>query len=199
MALDTTAVWKEFNSALRSFILKRVHDEEIAEDILQDTFIKIHRNLGNLKDEGKLRQWLYQVTRNTIMDHFRSHRATEALPDDVAEMPAETDSGQDVSAELGPCVKALMERLPGKDREAIEMTEFKGLSQKEISERLEMSFSGAKSRVQRARTKLKKLLEECCSFDRDRHGNILDYEPRSDEAPECCRNRDDCTGDSFRK
>ena len=105
----------------------------------------------------------------------------------------------DVSAELAPCVKALMARLPDKDREAIEMVEFEGLSQKAMSEKLDMSFSGAKSRVQRARGKMKDLLEECCSFEINRHGSILEYEPKSQAPNGCCGDKNDCPDNQSEK
>ena len=192
MALDTTATWDEFSSALRGFIFKQVRDEDAADDILQDVFIKIHQNLGQLQDERKLRSWLYQVTRNTIMDFFRRRRFTEELPEEVAALPDEAEPSEEVSRDLAPCVKALLERLSEKDRQAIELTEFEGITQKELGEKLGMSFSGAKSRVQRARGKMKDLLQECCTFELDRRGNIMDYEPKSQDSPDCCGSGENC-------
>ncbi|HLZ55439.1 MAG TPA: sigma factor-like helix-turn-helix DNA-binding protein, partial [Ktedonosporobacter sp.] len=71
---------------------------------------------------------------------------------------------------------------PDQDRQALVLTEYQGLTQKELGERLGLSFSGAKSRVQRAREKLKQELLACCHFELDRRGHILDYQPRCD----CC-------------
>jgi len=68
-----------------------------------------------------------------------------------------------------------MQRLPQKYLEALELYEFQGLSQKELSEKLGISYSGAKSRVQRGRKKLKYLLEGCCHIESDRYGNIVDF------------------------
>ncbi len=175
-----------FSDSLRGFIRKRVGDEHYVDDILQDAFIKIHKNLGKLQDEGKLRSWLYRIVRNTIIDYYRNRKPAEELPDDFGELVEEATLGREVSEELAPCVKALMERLSDKDRMAIEKTEFDGLTQKELSETLSISFSGAKSRVQRARGRMKDLLLECCSFELDRQGNILDYTPKAETSEDCC-------------
>jgi len=67
-------------------------------------------------------------------------------------------------------------------REALILTEYQGLTQKELGEKLGISFSGAKSRVQRAREKLKTMLLDCCHFEIDRLGRVIDYQPRCD----CC-------------
>lgn len=80
--------------------------------------------------------------------------------------------------ELLPCVAAMVDALPSSYREALRLTEYQGLSQKALSERLGISFSGAKSRVQRARAKLKQQLLECCHFQFDHAGRIIDYQPR---------------------
>lgn len=71
------------------------------------------------------------------------------------------------------------QQLPDKYREALQLTEIQGYSQKQMSELLDLSFSGAKSRVQRGRVKLREMLEACCRFELDRYGNILEYESRS--------------------
>jgi RNA polymerase sigma-70 factor (ECF subfamily) len=90
----------------------------------------------------------------------------EELPDD------------DVVSELLPCVKAIVRTLPKQDRQALVLTEYQGLTQRELGERLGISFSGAKSRVQRARERLKQQLLACCHFELDRRGHILNYQPR---------------------
>jgi len=82
----------------------------------------------------------------------------------------------------------MVKSLPEQDRQALVLTEYQGLTQKELSERLGLSFSGAKSRVQRAREKLKQQLLECCHFELDRRSHIIDYQPRchSCETAACC-------------
>lgn len=96
---------------------------------------------------------------------------------EVLDLPEELPD-DDVVSELLPCVRAMVRSLPEMDRQALVLTEYQGLTQKEMAERLGLSFSGAKSRVQRAREKLKQQLLECCHFELDRRGHIIDYQPR---------------------
>ncbi len=145
MITTTEKVWYEFNAQLKFFILKRIPDEQSAEDILQDVFLKIHSHIDTLRNEEKLQGWIYQIARNAIRDHYRTYKAMSPLPEtlDVADQ---------------------------------------GLTQRELGEKLGISLSGAKSRVQRAREKLKTTLLDCCHFQFDRLGRVIDYQPRCD----CC-------------
>lgn len=194
MAFETKEIWEEFSEALRRFILRRVHDEDAADDILQEAFVKIHRNIDNLKDERKLRAWLYQITRNSIIDHYRNRKMEVDLPEPPEIAAEEPEKNSDAAHDLGPCVRALMDRLPEKYKQSLVLTEFEGLTQKEMGEKLGLSFSGAKSRAQRARDKLKGELLECCKFEFDLRGNVLDYEPQAPDAPECCGDSSDGSG-----
>jgi RNA polymerase sigma-70 factor (ECF subfamily) len=76
----------------------------------------------------------------------------------------------------------LISTLPAPYRDALVLTEFEGLTQKEMAERLGISLSGAKSRVQRGREQLKRMLLERCQFEFDRLGRIIDCKPRTRHA-----------------
>jgi RNA polymerase sigma-70 factor (ECF subfamily) len=131
-----------------------------------------------LKDVKKLESWIYQIARNAIIDSYRGSRPTTTLEAaEVLDLPEELPD-DDVVSELLPCMRAMVRSLPELDRQALVLTEYQGLTQKEMSERLGLSFSGAKSRVQRAREKLKQQLLECCHFELDRRSHIINYQPR---------------------
>jgi len=186
--MTTEHVWEAFHTPLQQFIRRRVSDEATAEDVLQDVFLKIHLHVEALKDVKKLESWIYQITRNAIIDTYRSSRpATPLEAAEVLDLPEELPD-DDVVSELLPCVRAMVRSLPELDRQALVLTEYQGLTQKEMAERLGLSFSGAKSRVQRAREKLKQQLLECCHFELDRRGHIIDYQARchSCETAACC-------------
>lgn len=188
MAVSTKVIWENFRDSLGKFILKRVRDEHDAEDILQDIFYKIHNNIDKLEDENKLQAWIYQVTRNTIIDYYRSRKATVELPDLPQKPTNETAASKDDADEIASCLKPMVEALPEKYRQAVTLTELKGLTQKEMAENLGVSLSGAKSRVQRARGKLKEMFLECCHVEFDQRGNIIDYQSRDKTSP-CCAHR----------
>lgn len=114
-------------------------------------FLKIHQHLETLKEVKKLESWLYQLTRNAIIDSYRSTKPTTTLEGpEMLRLPAALPD-DDVVSELFPCVRAMVRSLPEPDRQALVLTEYQGLTQQELAERLGLSFSGAKSRVQRAR------------------------------------------------
>ena len=180
-AMTTTEqLWNTFGVPIKHFILKYTHNETLAEDILQDVFLKIHMHIQTLQDEKKLQAWLYQIARHAIYDYYRSQKMVQVLPE-MFDPPAEPTL-IDVKQNLLPCLKEMVDQLPPLYREALILTEYQGLTQRELAEQLHLSFSGAKSRVQRAREQLKQKLLQCCHFVLDRRGGIIAYHPRN----ECC-------------
>ena len=175
MTVASEQLWETFSAPLHHFILRRVPDPHSAEDILQDVFLKIHTRIDTLHQQDRVSAWIYQIARNAIADYYRAQRPISELsegliaPDDMLE--------EDVVRELLPCVAAMVDALPDTYREALRLTEYEGMSQKELGERLGISFSGAKSRVQRARGKIKQQLLDCCHFELDHAGRIIDYQP----------------------
>lgn len=172
--VSTDAIWAAFGDRLRAFIGKRVKDENDVQDVLQDVFAKIHAGLGSLREGEKLEAWLFQVARHALLDHFRRRsgkRRAAGLPKELSEeIPA-----ADVSAEVASCLEPMMSLIPEADREALRLTDVEGVSQKDLAERLGLSLTGARSRVQRARARLKDAVLECCHIEMDRRGNAIDY------------------------
>lgn len=175
MVETTTAdVWEGFRSRLRGFIGARVGSPEDVEDILQDVFVKVHTGIGTVRDETRLTSWLYRVTRNAIVDHYRRRRPSDRLPDFLPDAVEPDDAAE----ELAPFMRELVEQLPDPYREALTLTELRGLTQHAMGERLGLSASGAKSRVQRGRAMLRSALLECCHVELDTRGHVIDYEVR---------------------
>lgn len=191
MSVSTEQVWEAFHAPLLQFIRKRVADSGMAEDLLQEVFLKIHQQVETLKDVKKLESWVYQTTRHAIIDYYRrTAKPTTTLQEpEVLQLPEELPD-DDIVSELFPSVRAMVNSLPAVDRQALVLTEYQGLTQKELGERLGLSFSGAKSRVQRAREKLKQMLLEYCHFELDRRGHVINYQSRC----RCC-SQGDCRTD----
>ena len=174
MKYKTETIWKKFSPQLKNFIQKKVSDESASEDILQEVFRKIHVHIGQLKNDEKIESWIYQITRNTITDYYRTQKKIEELPQDLS---ISDKTLHKIDCKSGATsIKAIMEGLPDPYSEALILTEFEGLTQKELAKKLGISLSGAKSRVQRGRKMLKAELEKCCSMSFDRHGTIVDYQ-----------------------
>lgn len=175
MTIGSEQLWETFSRPLQQFIQRRVPDPHSAEDILQEVFLKIHTRIGTLHQHDRVTAWIYQIARNAIADYYRAQRPTSDLSEGLVAPDAMLE--EDVVRELLPCVAAMVDALPDTYREALRLTEYQGLSQKDLSERLGISFSGAKSRVQRARAKIKQQLLDCCHFQLDHAGRIIDYRP----------------------
>lgn len=175
---ELKALWARYCCRLLAFIRRRVADESEAEDILQEVFIRIHRSLC-CQEWNKTEGWIYRITRNLIIDHYRSRRETVEVEETL---PAREETGaeDDPAARLALSLRETIEALPEPYRQALVLTEYEGLSQQELASRAGISLSGAKSRVQRAREKLRDLLLTCCHFELDRRGRIIDYHAR------CC-------------
>ena len=176
MTTTTETIWNAFHKELFNFINKRVNDKEASNDILQDVFIKIHLKLNTLSDKDKLASWIYQITRNSILDYFRKQKNKVPLSDNLIELEEE----KVFNAELVKCLKPMIDQLPDNYKEAILQTEMGILSQKEYAYKLGISYSGAKSRIQRARQQLHTLFNECCSIESDKYGNIMEHECKKD-------------------
>jgi RNA polymerase sigma-70 factor (ECF subfamily) len=173
---STEAIWSEMSGDLWRFIRHRVPDDHVADDLLQEAFVRIHRNISTLREADRLTPWLYQVARNVLIDHYRKTGGdAEALNGEVA---APTDPLEPLRCRSLQWLEEMIRQLPENYRQAIQLSEIEGLTQQEVADRLGLSLSGAKSRVQRGREMLKGVLDQCCVFHFDRRGNVLDYDPR---------------------
>lgn len=176
-------IWHEFSGKLGQFIRARVADPATAEDLLQDVFVKVHQKLGQLNDSTKLPSWIYLITRNVIIDHYRTRKETVGLPENLL---AETETDTAEHEALTSAFRHMIHSLEEPYRQALILTEFEGLTQAQLAEREGISLSGAKSRVQRGRQQLKQMLTDCCTFEFDRRGRVIDCNPKQQAGcPEC--------------
>ena len=177
------AIWTGFAGRLKQFIRARVSDDASADDILQDVFLKIHSRLGTLEDPAKLEGWIYLITRNAIIDFYRTRKPTSEISETLPAEAPENDVDLD---QLKTAFRRMIQNLPEPYRQALVFTEFEGLTQKELAEKLGISISGAKSRVQRGRAQLKEMLHACCTFEFDRRGRVIECNPRTKEGCKEC-------------
>ena len=174
---STEAIWSQLSSDLRRFIRRRVPNDHLADDLLQEVFVRIHRAIATLEHVDRLEAWVYRIARNVIHDHFRATNRTQQF----VEPDAVEDIGDD--PDRRPCggaawLNELIRTLPDEYRDAVQLSEIEGLTQANVGVRMGLSLSGAKSRVQRGRAMLKRRLLECCHFDFDGRGVVLDCVPR---------------------
>lgn len=195
MAGSTVALWQQVRQGLRAFIAKRVANEAETEDILQDVFLRIHRRLETVNDPRRVVSWVYQITRHAIIDHYR---ATGKRVDQPAGLAGElevmaaasshggvTEDAGERRTELAGCLRPMIEQLSPDYREAVRLVELEGLTQQEAAAQTGLSLSGMKSRVQRGRRQLKRMLEDCCLIQLDARRGVAEFEVRAPETNPC--------------
>ena len=170
---ETERIWRELSDRLRQFIQSRVRSSADVDDILQLVFLKIHKKADSLRSDQRLESWVFQITRNAIVDHFRNQRADELQISISHSEPAEDGNA---NAMVSQCLVTLIGQLPKDQRRAVLLYELDGLPQAAIARHESISLSAAKSRIQRGRQHLKTLLLECCRFQLDGRGNVLEYQ-----------------------
>ncbi|MFA0439918.1 RNA polymerase subunit sigma [Vibrio sp. 10N.286.49.C2] len=170
--------WLEHHDQLRGYIVKQMKSPDVADDILQDVYLKASQKQHQLKSQDHLKSWLFRITHNAIMDFYRSQQIHDELNDDHAE--EELTVVQTNLQEVGQCLRPILECLPEKYRRPMVLSELEGLSQQQVADQLELSLSATKSRIQRGRVKLKDILIDYCNMEFGREG-IIDFHPE----PEC--------------
>ncbi len=168
--VHTERIWKDFNGELLRFIKVRVNDVSVAEDILQDVFVKIHKNITSIAKEEKITSWVYQITRNTIIDYYRKKKLDTTHLDFEILNTSETEEEE---VRFTACLRPFIDQLPEDYKKVLLSTSFGKVSQKEFAENEKLSYSTVKSRVQRGKEKLKKLFVDCCALEADKYGNII--------------------------
>ena len=170
MIANTEEQWEQVYERLKVFVLPRIADRNDADDVLQEVFLKIHDNIQSLKETDNFWSWIYQITRNAIVDYYRS-KAGRSKNDagliDIQKLHIEPDKENEATRELTSCLEPMMSTLPKDQREALVLVEFEKLTKQEAAEKIGISVSGMKSRVQRARKKLMKMLLDCCRVELD--------------------------------
>ena len=161
MRADT--LWNKHSNQLRHFIYLRVRDKTVTDDLLHNVYLKMVSGMDRLRDRRKVKSWLYQVTRNVIIDYYRSQKNTIPLSRDV-KVPSHS-SRPDAWSLISECVQPFINKLPATYREALTLSDIKGFSEKQVAAKLGLSLPAAKSRIQRGRKKLKEQFDNCCIFE----------------------------------
>lgn len=172
--------WTELAAPLRAFVARRVPPGVEPDDVVQEVFLRVLRHLDDLRDPERLHGWLFQIARNAVRDALRARQRRDSRTDSLEiDLPASADEQTPAAeTELAPCLTPLIARLAEPYRTAIELTSYQGLTQAEAARRAGVSVSGMKSRVQRARDQLKRMLLECCDVHVDHRGAVSDYHRR---------------------
>ena len=169
-------VYNEYYSKIIQY-LSRVVGPNDAEDLAQEIFNNISRNLGGFKGKSTLSTWIYRIATNGAIDRLRSasyRRASMNMSlNDANELGIDSTGRPSVASavdqvviqkEMSECVTEFIDKLPLNYKIVLILSEIKGLSNQEIADILEISIENVKIRLHRARAKLKAALKDGCDF-----------------------------------
>ncbi len=152
-----------------SFIYSKVQDRDVADDIFQDTFIKVINTLkmGKYNEEGKFLPWTMRIAHNLIIDFFRKGNRMPTFQNtdefDIFSVLSDNSlsaEGRIIKNQIHEDVKKLVEELPEDQREVLMMRIFKDMSFKEISEQTNVSINTALGRMRYALINLRKMIDK---------------------------------------
>jgi RNA polymerase sigma-70 factor (ECF subfamily) len=179
--MHLTEIYDQYYQRVRKFILHTVRNEWAADDLVQETFLRVNNNLENLKDEAKLQPWIFKIAYNICRDYFRqqgknANLRLEEIPENAAPSRLPNTQKQLEQGQMRRCVFGLVNRLPESLRTVIILSDVSEFSQREIAEIMGITLENVKIRLHRARKKLKALLEEHCILEVDER-NVLTCQP----------------------
>jgi RNA polymerase sigma-70 factor (ECF subfamily) len=187
--------WLEFRERLRAFVARRVSNASDVDDIVQWVFLRLQQNSVHIRRGDRIHAWLYSTARRAIADYYRSSRRREVAAGDAADLERlqsgreDPPEAEDARRDVAECLAPVVNRLAASDQEAIRLAEVEGLALAEAASRAGISLSAMKSRVQRARRRLRAAMLECCHIALDGRGAPVGCRRREPVAGACCSGR----------
>ena len=155
---------------VRDYIRMMVKDRDLAEDLFQDTFVKVVRVIdeGRYVDSGKFLSWVLRIAHNQVIDHFRAQKQDKSISESDAgydvlgtlRFAEHTVEDQLIAEQIAADVRNLIELLPDEQREVVKMRYYANLSFKEIAEQTGVSINTALGRMRYALINLRRLIQE---------------------------------------
>lgn len=197
--------WDNNKDKLKAFIRASVRQKSETEDILQEIYLQAAAHFATLQENDKFTSWIFTITRNYLYRHFQQEKKFLYVEEDVFEMIGEqSDFLQEqktlrdladqcmekignpsalLQADIASIYEKILDQFPDYEKipliylEAFVECDVKQISQQAFADKKGISLSAAKSRVQRAREKIKQLFMECCFFEFDARGSVVNYTP----------------------
>lgn len=182
--IDVANAWHEMGERLRVYVARRVNPGD-ADDVVQSVMVKLLERRAEIHADS-VRAWLFTVTRNAVAEYYRQHRPTVDL-DTFGDVPenAGADPADRTIGDLSDCLDPMLRMLSDADAEVLRRVDLQGTAQTDVAASLGVPLSTLKSRVQRARAKLRSAFDVCCSFDLSRTGAPIAFERGSACTPAC--------------
>jgi RNA polymerase sigma-70 factor (ECF subfamily) len=169
--LSPEQVSAEVSGPLRQYLRRYAGEPSVAEDLLQESLIRITRGLPGFAGQASLKTWAFSIATRVAMDHFRdpAHRV-EVVDFDASPDIADPEPAADrrlVADEMNACMRQVIDSLPEDYRAALVLHDLEGLTAAETAEACGCSVATAKIRIHRARERLRDALSRACDFYRD--------------------------------
>lgn len=173
-----SSAWQAHEGELLGFLRHRLSDPDAADDVLQAVFVKAMRHGHGFCTLDNPRAWLFQVARNALVDRARTAHPMEPLPegpDEVAAPPEEPVAPVDA---LTRCLVRSLSEISEDDATILRACDLEGQTQRAFADAHELSLSATKSRLLRARQRLRERLTTACQVRFDADGRVASHVPR---------------------
>ena len=161
---------EKYRRRVTEYIRMMVKDRDVADDIFQDTFIKVIRTIdsGRYVDNGKFLSWVLRIAHNQVIDHFRQKKQSNKVNEadagfdilNTLRFSERTVEDDIVENQIEEQIRAMVESLPDEQREVVKMRYYAGLSFKEIAEMTGVGINTALGRMRYALINLRKMMKE---------------------------------------
>ena len=177
-----TEAWRANESELHGYLRHRLADSAVADDTLQDVFVKAMQQGQGFCSLENPRAWLFQVARNALVDRARTNRPHEAFTDEMADQMRDTAATSSATTEpvdsLATCVDRVLTELSRDDADVLRECDLLGSTQQRFAKAHNLTLPAVKSRLQRARQRLREQLTKSCQVSFDAAGHVAHHVPR---------------------
>ena len=175
---EVSSLWIEYKSGLKYYILKKLKNEDLAEELSHEVLMKVYNSCCSGNEIRNIRSWMFQIAHNTTIDYLKKeNKFTYELPEIIESN--EENSYEEAEKLLQPLIKL----LPNKYALPLLLADIEQLKQSEVAIKLNLSLTATKSRIQRARKLLKEKIIECSNLELDEKGNLISIEIKSSCKP----------------
>jgi RNA polymerase sigma-70 factor (ECF subfamily) len=175
----STNIEKEVYGRLLKFVSRRISHPEDAEEIVQNVYLKLIQQESREKIE-QVQAWLFTTTRNAVVDYYRKKSSTTLKQ--LCDEEFQIEENSEERKQIASCLLPLLERLHASEAEALRAVDIEGVTQKDFAESKGLPYSTFKSQMQRARTRLKESLFDCCKMTLNTKGIPVEIASGN----ECC-------------
>lgn len=175
---DASDLWLNYKNAIYYYILKKVKDADVANELSHEVLMKTYNSCCSSTEITNTRSWMFQIAHNTTVDYFKKQQKVSNEVPDISE-----NSSNNTYKEAEDLMQPLISFLPEMYAIPLQLSDIEGLSQLEVSKRLDLSLTATKSRIQRARKLLKEVIVECCNLEVDAKGSLISLDVKQSCTP----------------